>query len=153
MQCACRFRDCMSDEHYVSSLLAAKGEGHNTDCVGMAIHSNHSTGGLPLQCRAALQLLLTISIGQMGCLYTAAPAAAAAHCVHGRPCRRTSSTDIQCQRGHHSNPAGYPQRWLAPATGLCRRAAHQVTSHLMLFTCTNIKPHEGVLAAESPLSS
>eukprot|EP00891_Asterochloris_glomerata_P009530 jgi/Astpho2/9530/Aster-x1582 len=39
-----RFRDCMSDEHYVSSLLAAKGEGHNTDCVGMAIHSNHSTG-------------------------------------------------------------------------------------------------------------
>ena len=37
----------MSDEHYVSSLLAASGEGHNTDCFGMAIHSNHSTGELP----------------------------------------------------------------------------------------------------------
>ena len=45
----------MSDEHYVSSLLAASGEGHNTDCFGMAIHSNHSTGELPLRCHTPLQ--------------------------------------------------------------------------------------------------
>ena len=73
MQSACRFRDCMSDEHYVSSLLAASGEGHNTDCVGMAIHSNHSTGGLLLHCCAPLQLLLRLTTAQMGCLCTAAP--------------------------------------------------------------------------------
>lgn len=93
----------MSDEHYVSSLLAAKGEGHNTDCVGMGIHSNHSTGGLPLHCCAALQLLLTIPIGHMGCLYTAAP------CCSCRSLR--SWTPLQESLIHrHTTPARSPQQ-------------------------------------------